>query len=205
MSPEARAQAEKWGWDLPPAEKKVRQELLDDFAQWAAVNGGTAAAPPIPPHINERLDPCRIADLPPVEASPTQAEVDAFIHGAWVNGGFVATPAQTCTTTKSQPLDDAQVAALEKELAIAMQVPERLLFPKAEPQAHCAPTVLLGQEEHERARAWERMVADLPSADPPTDHGCRLANYIARQERRRNWTLTQSRRVNREGKESEDD
>lgn len=137
MSPEARAQAEKWGWELPAGLEQKHQ-----------------------------------------------AEVDAFIHGAWVNGVFVATPAQTCTTSESQPLDDAQ-AALEQELA------------------HCAPAVLQGQEEHERAMAWGRMLADLPSADPPTDHGCRLANYLAKQERRRNWTLTQSRRVNQEGREEE--
>lgn len=157
MSPEARAQAEKWGWDLPPAEKKA-----------------------------------------------TQAEVDAFIHGAWVNGGFVATPAQTCTTTQSQPLDDAQVAALEKELERGLQeLALAPLPPLHRPEkAHCPPDLLLDAEQY-RARAWERMVADLPSADPPTDHGCRLANYIARQERRRNWTLTQSRRVNREGEDQE--
>lgn len=146
MSPEARAQAEKWGWGITQAEEE-----------------------------------------------PMLVEMPMKLPSAFT----VTTPAQTCATTQSRPLDDAQVAALEKELAIAMQAPERLLFPKAEPQAHCAPTVLLGQEEHERAMAWGRMVADLPSADPPTDHGCRLANYIARQERRRNWTLTHSRRVNR--------
>lgn len=195
MSPEARAQAEKWGWDLPPAEKKDRQALLDDFLHGSWVKDGTAAAPPVPPHINERLDSCRIADLPPVEASPTQAEVDAFIHGAWVNGGFVATPAQTCATTQSQPTNDAQMAAL-----VAICVPEKrepFLAPLPSPEKpHCPPDLLLDAEQY-RAMAWERMVADLPSADPPTDHGCRLANYIARQERRRNWTLTHSRRVNR--------
>jgi len=52
-----------------------------------------------------------------------------------------------------------------------------------------------------RAKNWERMAADLPSAVNLTDRGCKLANYIARQERRRNWTLTKNRKVNREGEE----
>lgn len=137
-------------------------------------------------------------------------------------------------------IDDELVAELEKIIAGA---PPRM---PDEPQAHCAPAVLLDQtslaqsagwnpqlervdlppafplpadmspyevrdslniasmppvearptqEEVERSAAWDRMIADLPSAQVLTDHGCKLANYIAKQERRRNWTLTQSRRT----------
>lgn len=71
--------------------------------------------------------------------------------------------------------------------------------------AHCSPDVLLDDSPGEvaaREARWARMLADPPSADPPSDHGCRLVNYLAKQERRRNATLTASRRTNREGPEA---
>jgi len=107
---------------------------------------------------------------------------------------------QTCTNPSVHPgaptVDDELLAELERWIAgdVIPMVPE-------DPHAHCAPSVLLDQSQSARSAAWDRMIADLPSSDPPTDHGCRLANYLAKQERRRNWTLTQSRRVNREGED----
>jgi hypothetical protein len=40
------------------------------------------------------------------------------------------------------------------------------------------------EEESTRSENWNRMLASIPSANT-TEHGCRLANYLARQEAKR--------------------
>lgn len=73
------------------------------------------------------------------------------------------------------------------------------------PRAHCSPAVLLESSKDDaatiRALQWQSMLDSIPSA-PKSDHGCRLANYLARQEQRRNVTMASSLR-NKEGPTSE--
>jgi hypothetical protein len=150
--------------------------------------------------IYEWRDSLFMASKPPVEARPTQAEVDEALREATIWSGASAL---ACTEQKAlDHLDRWRSKEAIKEMwedfdALSVAELEGLLVPKEpsmpdEPQAHCSPAVLLGHEELEREMAWKAMLANLPSAAPEvrTEHGCKLANYLAKQEaRRRNCTV----------------
>lgn len=131
-------------------------------------------SPPDPPD----YDPDAVAAVESVAAS-LRARM------AWQSLAFPDAPAYTVTgATEAQIMEDLEAVLREQNQQ-----------PHGQPiQTHCAPAVLLGQDEHERAKMWGHMLADLPSASPLTDHGCKLVNFLARQEARRMQTAHRHRK-----------